>query len=210
MISLSYSSLSILYNCPHNWLNKMSGIPQEKKVFFEKGKVLHRIIQDHVARIKTDNRLKHILINFPIVEQVDFDPRCKFSFKFEHGLETYEFIGYIDGLDPDNKRFLEIKSGVNFWSVGKFQQAVQRKIYALARPDFQEAYMITCLSDELVWATNPPKLFKLPLTDQDRVDATKWIDGGIDLLNKGDFTSDLVNGKCVDRYCYWGKNCQFK
>jgi len=192
----------------------MMCIPQEEKPFFEKGKALHRIIQDHVARIKVDNRLKHILIHFPIVEERDFDPRCKFSFKHEHAGETYDFIGFIDGLDPENKRFLEIKSGVSLWSIGKFQQAVQRKIYALARPDFQEAYLITCLSDESTWSTNLPKLFKVPLTDQDRKDATEWINKGIDILNEGNFLSDLqiIDGKptCTDPWCYWGSRCQWK
>ena len=210
MISLSYSSLNILHTCRHNWINKTMGIPQEEKPFFEKGKQLHRIIQDHVARIKVDKDLKHILIEFPIVEQVDFDPRCKFTFRWPYAGETYDFIGFIDGLDPENKRFLEIKSGVKMWSVGQFQKAIQRKIYALARPDFQEAYLITCLSDLTEWKTTPPKLFKVPLTDQDRKDATDWINAGIEILNSGDFMTDLVNGKCFDPYCYWGKNCQFK
>jgi len=182
------------------------GYEQPDNIYFQEGKICHRIIQDHVARIKTDKALKHILVHFPIVEVVDFDPQCKFSFK----VGDHIFRGFYDGLDWKNKRFLEIKSSSTLWTVGKFQQAIQRKIYALANPILEEAYLITCSRKPSDWTTQLPKVFKVPLTNQDREEALTWIKDSIKMIEAGEFTSDLVDGKCVDPRCYWGANCQFK
>ena len=205
MIKLSFSSLDLLHNHPHCWLNKMLGIPQPSKPEWEEGKICHRIIQDHVARIKVDDRLKHILVTFPTVEVKDFDKNCYFEFP----MEGYLIRGYYDGLDIENGRFLEIKSGTS-WSFGKYQKSFQRKLYALSNPAFKKAFLILCARFPEEWKQNLPKTFKLPCTDQDREEAKQWILDGIKILEAGDFKTDLVDGKCVDRYCYWGDNCSFK
>lgn len=183
------------------------GFKQPDNIYFREGKICHRIIQDHVARIKTHKSLKHILYQFPIVEIEDFDPRCKFEFE----VDSYTIIGYYDGLNWKNKRFLEIKSSSTLWTMGKFQKAIQRKIYALANPKkLDEACLITGSRKPADWKTQPPKFYKVPLTQQDRDEALTWIKEGIKIIKAGEFTSDLVDGKCVDPRCYWGENCQFK
>ena len=207
----------MLYEASHNWLNKQMGLKPEDHEYYHAGKKAHRIIQDHVSGKKPDERLLHIQYTFPIVEEVDFDSRCKFNFNFHHGLldplatkNKYNIIGFVDGLDPDNKTFLEIKSADPVWSLAKFQRAMQRKLYALAKPDFKEAILITCSKDPSRWTTEAPRVYSVPLTDQDRKEASDWILGGIKMIEAGQFDGGLENGRCNDPRCYFGVNCQFK
>ncbi len=88
---LSYSTIKLLYDHPHCWLNKQMGIKAEEKPWMTEGREAHAIIQAHVSGKKPDERLKHIDFHFPIVEERDFDPRCKFSFQFHE----YEIIGFF-------------------------------------------------------------------------------------------------------------------
>lgn len=206
MIQLSYSSLNILHTCPHNWLNKQMGIPQPEKPEWAQGKKVHQIIQAHVSGKKQHKDLKHIKFRFPVVEEKDFDDRCRFEFDFGKGF----VIGFMDGIDEKSKRFLEIKSADPQWSLGKFQKSMQRKLYAHARPEFTEAILITCSKNIDSWMRNPPKVYKVPLTEQDRKDAFEWILAGFEILESGNFTTDLVDGKCLDPRCWWGASCQFK
>jgi hypothetical protein len=46
---LSFSTMRLLYQCPHNYLNKISGIPQPSRPEFEEGKEAHKIIQAHLS-----------------------------------------------------------------------------------------------------------------------------------------------------------------
>lgn len=211
-LKLSYTSLNAIHN-GHEWLNKQMGIPVPDYTFLKDGKDAHRIIQDHVAGIKKDDRLSHIEINFPIVETEDFDPKCKFEVEFT---PNYTLFGYIDGLDPENKRFLEIKTSSVPWSMQKFKDAMQRKVYALALLDYKEAYLITCKKDPNSWDNgDAPKLFSIPITEKDREDAHAWIADGIARLEEGDFKGGLdENGKCTG--CFWNMpqfkhlaNCHF-
>lgn len=207
MIKLSYSSLNILHTCPHNWLNKMMGIPQPDRVWFKEGRKAHRIIQDHISGKKPHEHLKHIDLTVPVVEETDFDIRCKFSFT----IAGYLIRGYYDGLDLENNRFIEIKtSSSGNWSIGKFQKAPQRKIYGLSNDRFKESVLITGHRKPVKWKSNKLKVYIVPVTEEDREEARQWIEQGIKILESGDFTSDLVDGKCTDPYCYWGENCQFK
>lgn len=212
MITLSYSSLNLLHECPHNWLNKMMGIPQEDKKFFQEGRESHRIIQEHVSGKKIDERLKHIEYKFPIVEKVDFDPDCKFSFKFgvRSTHEEYDLIGFFDGANIEESRILEIKTSSSPWSISKYMNSVQRKIEALATTGFKESCLITGSRNPDDWKGDPPKVYMLPFTESDRKEAMEWVMEGIYILSSGDFTTDLVDGKCVDPRCYWGSSCQFK
>ncbi len=203
---LSYSTINMVLEHPHCWLNKMMGFKPEEKPWMTEGREAHAIIQAHVSGKKLDDRLAYIGFHFPIVEETDFDPKCKFSFQFE----GWEIIGFFDGLDPANKRFLEIKTSTEPWPISKYQQSYQRRLYSLARPEFTESILITGKRGPNTWKINQPKVYSLPLTDQDREEARVWLKKGIDFINAGDFTSDLVDGKCVDPRCYYGANCQFK
>jgi hypothetical protein len=212
MIKLSYSSLVNLHN-GHEWINRQLGIPVPAYPFLQEGKDAHRIIQDHVSGKKKNKFLKHIEVIFPVVEERDFDERCGFEFIVTDG---YTLAGYVDGLDEDNRRFLEIKTGSKGWSMAKFQDSMQRKIYALTHPDFTEAYFITGSKDPKVWEKEPPKLYTIKLTAEDRNEALKWVKDGISILESGKFTGGLDNdGFCEG--CFWNMerypelaNCHFK
>jgi hypothetical protein len=212
MIKLSYSSISNLYN-GHEWLNKQLGIPVPDYPFLKEGKEAHRIIQDHVSGKIKNEFLKHIEINFPIVEEKDFDERCKFTIPIG---DKYLVSGFIDGIDIKNDRFLEIKTSSKPWSMTQFRDAMQRKIYALSNPKFKEAYIITGSKNPSVWEKEPPKIYSLSLTQKDRDEALDWIRGGILILESGKFTGGLdENGKCTG--CFWNMdryqnlaNCHFQ
>lgn len=192
----------------------MMGLKPEVRDYWTAGKEAHAIIQAHVSNKKKHPFLNHIELTFPIVEEKDFDERCKFNFPVKvgtnKGVNEYNMIGFYDGLDFENKRFLEIKSSDPLWSVGKFQKAMQRKVYSLANPKLKEAILITCSKKIENWEKAPPKVFKVPLTEQDRREATSWIASAIQLLMSGDFTGGLEDGVCRDRWCYFGNACSFK
>ena len=216
-VRLSFSTINncLQPNNSHNWINKMMKIPVEVKPAMTAGRLGHDLIQKHVSGKELIKGLDYIKITFPIVEEKDFDERCKFSFE----VKGYEIIGFYDGLDRENGNMLEIKLSSNPWSVGKFKKAVQRKIYSLANPDLKKAYLITGSTNPEVWVKNPEreweyqplKIYSLALTEKDRQDALKWIEAGIQLFENGDFSGGLdENDRCTDPWCPWGKNCSFK
>lgn len=236
MITLSYSTINncLLPSNSHNWANKINGAKVPENPYFFNGHRLHKIIQEHLSGQTPNEFLKHIPYTFPLVEEQDRDLRCRFKFvikssedeqmtllnstELEVGIsyivpnikKSYEIVGYMDAQDPENLRFGEIKTGSKMWSLGQFLNSYQRKTYALAKPEYTESILITALN-ETEWATTPPKVFKIPLTQQDRQDALKWIVEAIKLLESGDYTGGLdENGKCANRFCYYGVNCQFK
>ncbi len=212
-LQLSYSTINMVYEASHNWLNKQMGLKPEDHDYYHQGKEGHRIIQDHVSGKKPDERLTHIKFSFPIVEEVDFDARCKFEVPFEaEGLKNeYSIIGFVDGKNLEEKRILEIKVSSVPWSVLKFQQSLQRKLYAMSLIDMVETIGITAVRNPDNWKLDQPKLYKIPNTDKDRQEARDWIIGGIKIIESGDFKGGLdENGKCTDPRCYYGVNCQFK
>jgi len=210
MITLSYSTINYCLQPEnsHNWLNKMMGAKVPDNEFFRNGKRLHEIIQGHLSGKKTDPRLAGINYKFPIVEEVDFDKRCEFTLKIN---DKYAIRGFVDAKDPENKRLGEIKSAGKMWTVGDFHRSMQRKVYALAFPDYKELVGITALSDDTQWPTIPPKVYPIPLTQKDRDDALKWILEAIERIEKKEFDGGLdENKKCIMRFCNFGINCQFK
>lgn len=204
---LSFSSLSILHECPHNWINKINKIEQPESLALTEGKVAHRLMQDHFSGKILRDDLKHIDYKFPIVEEVDFDERTKFEIEFG---DKYLIMGFIDGLNLEEGRMLEIKSSSSPWSLGKFAKSAQRKIYGWARKDIKEALLVTGLRDPDKWATTLPKTALIEFTEQDYEEAVKYIEDGIKILESGEFTTDLVDGVCRNPRCYWGENCMFK
>ena len=211
MITLSYGSISSLHEHPHYWLNKQAGIKMPEWDFFKKGREGHRIIQDHVSGIKKDKRLKFFKEKFPLVEECDFDPKMNFRIKIN---DKYEVQGFFDGLNEDTETTLEIKTGTP-WTLSKFQNSYQRKIYSLLRPDIKNQIIITADSNPDNWEINRPKYFQISPTKTDRKEALEYILEGIKILESGDFHRDLekqADGsfKCVDFRCLYGNNCLFK
>lgn len=210
MITLSYTTIN---NClqpenSHNWLNKQMGIEPPDNEYFQAGKKLHRLTQDHLCGKVIDKRLLHINYTFPIVEEIDKDPKCEFFIKIN---EKYQVHGFVDGDDPDNHRFAELKFSGKMWSIGQFHRSMQKKIYALGHPTYNDFVGITGLLDESKWDFERPKAYKLPLSQRDRDEAMKFILAGIEVIESGKFDGGLdENGKCTNYRCYYGENCRFK
>ena len=212
MIKLSYTTMNDLVRSPHSWLNKQMGVekqyPEHIEEAFRKGKELHRLIQDHVADIKPDKRVGAFLERkFPIVEVEEKDPRCEFFYKVN---DKYALYGYFDGWNPETKTLLEIKSGTTLWTTGKFAKSIQRKLNALGTPNAVESLLVSVHSDIDLWERVLPKKVLIPITEKDRADALEFVNDAIKIIEGGDFTSDLVDGKCVDYNCPYGRNCRFK
>lgn len=205
MIWLSYSTINNTINCNKYYLNhKVLGTPSVTFDYFTLGKEAHDIIQKHVSGTQEDPRLTKAGVSlpefkFPIVEKIDFDPETKFEIPFN---DNYGVIGYLDGLDPDGKRFLEIKTGAKAWSMGQFIQLPQRKIYALAHPDYTKMIAITTNRD-----LSEIKKYELNLTEKDREDAKEFIQKGIDIIEEGLFEG----GEKVDcPRCVFRDACQWR
>lgn len=203
---LSYSTMRLLYECPHNYLNKTAGIPQPSRPEFEEGNIAHRLIQAHLCGDCVREDLKHLAFSFPIVEKVDFDENTKFEVPFgEHTI-----FGFFDGLNKEKGQLLEIKTSSSLWGVKKFKDSIQRKIYGWAMPELKEAILITSARNPEEWKFQPPKAIRVPFTNEDREEAEAWIGGAIEKIKAGDFTGDLVGGRCIDPRCFWGESCMFK
>lgn len=197
---------------PHTWLNKQMGAKKPDQEYFRKGKEIHRIIQDHLAGIKLDDRCNFIDRAFEVVELEDFDPNCRFELPIKTiGDLEYCLYGFIDGKDKlvDPETILEIKSGSTLWSIGQYVGSIQRKLYGLANPTVKENYLVTVHSDIDLWTRIKPKRFVVPVLPKDREDALLFVNKAIDIIESGDFTSDLVDGKCTG-FCSYGNNCLFK
>lgn len=212
-LHFSYSSLNMLRTASHCWINKTLGIKPETTVYMTAGSNGHRIIQDHLAGIKKDDRLAFLEDKFPIVEITAFDKNCKFSIE----VDGYEVIGYFDAKDPENKRFGEIKLSGTMWTPRRFQDLPQRKIYALAEPSYTNSVLFTGSLNPNDWSTpegkkNMFKIIDVPLTQKDRDEALAWIREGLAIFEAGDFNIGLDDeGRCImGRQCPWGGNCHFK
>lgn len=209
--------MRLLHECPHNYMNKISGVEQPTNEHMTAGKIGHGIIQRHVSGVEIREDLSHIKFTFPIVEKTDFDPDCKFEVLFE----GHTIFGFVDGLDPKNKRTLEIKLSYNPWSLQKFKDSPQRKIYGWAlnawnmttcgiTGNYEEAILITGDTNPDQWKYRQIKVARVPFTKQDYREAEEYITKSFDIIKSGDFLTDLVDGKCVDPRCYWGERCMYK
>jgi len=209
MIQLSFSTINscLQPNNSHNWINRQLGLKPEERPEWKAGNIAHNIIQKYISGKEKNKDLAHIEYRFPIVEEKDFDERCKFDFNFS---SKYNIIGFYDGLDMDNGRMLEIKSSDPVWSLGRFASSMQRKLYALSNPKFSEAVLITCSKYPERWSKEKPKVYSVKLTDRDRIEASNWIVKAVELLESGKFDGGLEDGKCTNPYCYYGSNCSFK
>ena len=217
-IRLSYSTIQycLQETNSHNWLNKTVF---KKKVpdqwYFTAGTEGHRIIQNHVAGLVLNPKLAHIQKKYPLVESKNFDEKMKFTLH----VEGYEFIGYYDGLNLQDMDMLEVKLSGNPWSLSKFRNAVQRKIYGFSNQKLKTATLITGGLKPEEWngdhpnpmLRNNPSVMSLPFTKQDYEDAEKFITDGIRVFENGDFSGGLdENGRCTLYDCNYGKNCHFK
>lgn len=211
-VELSFSTMKDLYEMPHTWINKIMGIEKDYRPetlrAFDKGKSIHRVVQDHVSGRLFNASLENITEQFPIVEVEDFDPQCKFRIEID---EEFDVIGFVDGKNCDTRKVLEVKtSSGGYWSPAKFKKSPQRKISALAELWAEYSYLITAHSDMTKWTVMPPKTIQVPITKEDRDDAMEYIMGAIKIIKSGNFTSDLEDGVCTHYNCPYGRNCYFR
>jgi hypothetical protein len=215
-IVLSYSTINMVYRASHNWVNKREKVEKPERPEWKEGKDNHRILQDHLSTVFSgrDPKLAYLKVGneplyFPVVETQDYDPKCGFFLNID---KKYAIRGFADGLNKREKRVLEIKTSASGpWSIGKYDQSMQRKCYALGFPWAKESILITGYRDPLKWETNPLKVGRIDYTDKDREDAMKWILEGIEIIESGDYTGGLdEEGRCTDRWCDYGVNCLFK
>jgi len=182
--------------------------PEKIKIAMQNGTKCHRIIQKHVSGVKVRKDLSHIKYTFPIVERMNFDPQCKFEFLYD---SEYKIGGYVDGLNPETGQILEIKTSYTNWSLSKFQNSPQRKVYAYAFSEYKESVLITGRKYPERWKEDKPKVLRVDINEQDFDDALEYIEKGIDIIESGDYTGGLDDdGVCRDPYCFYGKNCSFK
>lgn len=205
-MKFSFSTLNMLLEHPHCWINRQSGVKKAEYDFFKEGRDGHHLIQQHVCGKALHPKLHHIEDRFDVVEEKDFDERT--HFQFNHG--EYVIHGYHDGRDTHTHRQLEIKLSANPWSILKFRDAAQRKVYALSEPDCVKQVLITGPRDPNKWSDRTVKRYVLDTTDKDRKDAIAWIEKALTVFENGDFLTDLEDGRCTDRYCLYGSNCLFK
>jgi len=238
MIKLSYSTLNDVYQFPHSWLNKVMGAKKPDLEVFKEGKKVHRLVQDHLCGESISEVVaQYITQEFSIVEQKEFDERCKLVKAFDstgmledvcvcefprevNGVCTkckkptppYLFRGYFDGYNPETQTILEIKTGrKELWTLGRYKDSIQRKIYSLLLPEAKATYLFTALQNVELWDRVKPKTMTMEIKEKDKQEALKWILDGIKLIEEGDFTKDLnEDGKCTHFMCPYGENCLFK
>lgn len=221
---LSYSTIEMLHKSSHQWVNKTNKIKRDPNAgnytkpdgtignYFTEGRVGHNLIQKHISKqepsplVVFDKEVKEEPY-FPLVEEVDFDKRTGFMLMFGE----YQVIGYADGLNGEAKTGAEIKLSSTPWTLKKYFDSDQRKMYGLGFPWLQKMYLITGLRYPEKWKETPLKVHCLPFEEKDKERAIKFIEEGIQVIEDGDYTGGLDdNGRCRDRNCAYGPNCIFK
>jgi len=138
---------------------------------------------------------------FPLVEEVDFDERLRFTVPWQDG---YELSGFVDGINNDTKHLLEIKTGT-MYSFGKFIKSMQRKLYQMAFPNYS-IVLFTCGKEVVPYKTYEQK----PVTEKEIKSVTDWVNEGIKIIESNVFTGGLdADGHCAVRYCEQGDSCHF-
>lgn len=211
MINLSYSTLRMLHENSHGWVNRELGIPAPDNEWFRRGREAEKLITGHLsgALMFEPFATKLAGLSFPIVAQKQYDERLKFDVAWS---EKYHIIGFADGLNHTDSRILECKTPV--WGLPKFHKSMQRKIYAFGFPQFKTMTMVSCdakYDERGKLVIGDMKVWNHEQTDADREDAKRYIQGGIAILEAGVFTGGLNEaGRCVDRWCMWQDACHFR
>lgn len=221
---LSYSTINMLLTSSHQWANKINKIPKDPHAgeymkpdgtigsYFTEGREGHSLIQGHISgknksdRVIFDKEAPQDLF-FPLVEECDFDKRMMFLFM----VGQYQVIGYADGLNKELKRGAEIKLSGTPWSLSKYLNSNQRKLYGLGFPWLEEMFLITGKRIPSEWEKTPLKVHHLPFEEKDKKAAMEFVEQGIEVIESGIYTGGLnENGICTDRNCMYGPNCMFK
>lgn len=200
-IWLSFSTIKMLHNESHCWINKQMGIQVPDNEYFKSGRDIEKIVCDHLSGKKYDDRLLDIKYKFPIVQEVKFDPRCQFKFDID---DKYAMIGYVDARNPANLTVGEIKTRKGLWGLSEWKNSLQRKIYGIGFEKYKTFYLLTFDKTDI----SNHKVYPLEPTPDDRREAMEWIHEGIDIIKSGKYDGGLVDNKC-DGFCLYGKSCSF-
>jgi len=187
---LSYSTLHDLIEHPHTYLDKAMGILQPENEYMIAGREAHKVFTDHICGIKKDPRIT-VDLEFQKPEY-----KC-----FTEYRDNYSLYGYVDAVNFASKSICEYKTSSTPWSQAKFDATMQIPFYALAT-NFRKVFMVTSTAKFENF-----KVFYKEITDQDIQKVKEWIESGIKIIESGDFTSDLIDGKCSG--CNYGANCYF-
>ena len=197
MIYLSFSTLNDLVNEPHTWLCKQMGLQKRHTWQMQSGTDAHQVIQLHVSGEKNDDRLEKINATFPIVEHKKQDEATHFTFPIN---DEYGIHGYVDGLNPEQKSILEIKTSSKPWGLSQFYRLMQWRLYALGLPEMKSVFCITANRN-----LSQIKTYSFEINEQHRKEAMAWIQKGIDIIESGDFA---YKDSRPSRYCGY-INCPF-
>lgn len=191
-ILLSYTTMDDLYKSPHSWLNKQMGLKKPESDAMKAGSEAHKRLQAHISGKKIDG----------IELDLDF-PRAEYHARKDWD-DKYTLHGYCDGVNFGAKTFVEIKTGgKKTWTNGDFERSIQPAYYSYVT-GFRKCFLVTCLFD-----LSNMKVFYREFTDKDWKRAQDWVKGATEIIDKGNFKSDLVEGKCIG-WCNYGDNCYFR
>lgn len=197
MQKLSYSTMAELMRCPHAYVNKQMGLERFEHAYYDEGRAVHRVIQEHVSGTRLNPLLEHLPL-FDTVETEDFDPKT--YFEFEHN--GFIVHGYLDGYDSERHELLEIKSSSQPWTLSKFADLVQWRIYALAKVQAKKAWFVSVPRDMQLWNVHTIKIYNSPISFQDKQKAVEFIDLAIDRVkNIKDAIAAETTQKCSFKQC---------
>lgn len=172
----------------------------------EEGKIAHQVIQKHCSGVIPLPILRNIP-SFSIVEEKEWDERLKIKFDIN---EKYGFHGWVDGLEPSRKDFLEIKSSGTPWTLSRFANLAQWKCYALGLPDYKKIFLVNVPRTADLWNDSTIKIFNKDITDIDKQQAWDFINKGISILEniseeveREMDIKDASNYKGRSRYCFY-------
>jgi len=167
------------------------GIEQPVNEYMEAGKVAHKIVTDHVCGIKKDPRVT-LDLQFTNAEY-----KCFTDYR-----DNYSLYGFCDAVSFKSKSIMEYKTSSKPWSQQRFDDLIQIPYYSLAT-NFRKIFMVTSTAQ-----LENFKVFYKEINEADIQKAKDFIEQGIAIIEKGDFRSDLIDGKC-DGSCNYGPKCYF-
>lgn len=202
MTKLSFSTLNALHNAPHTWLCKVMELPTYTTTFFEQGKQVHKIIQNHCLGVEKHPLCSH-LPEFERVEKSDFDEDMHITKKYS----GYLIHGYVDMISDKRKQFADIKSGSTPWGVKKMATHPQFWMYSwmLGYNDF---LLINAPKEVDIWNESNITTMDMTFTSKHHDKAKDFIDQGIHIIKnikeyvaKEDFQKSR-------RYCFY-QGCEW-
>lgn len=211
MIKVSYSTIKDLHEFPHTWINKQMGLKTKHLAVFDEGHAVEKVILEHISGKNLDPRIsarqekdpKFRLPEFDTVQEKDFDDRLGI---LVHLRDDYYLHGWPDMKDDSLHRLGDVKASGTPWSASQVRESMQWKCYGLGYPSAKEVYYVNAARDlnQEGWE-NTIKVLYTTLSDKNREEAREWIEGGLKVIESGDFKLEKNTGfnKCLYIGCIW-------